>query len=203
MNIYKPTAEEIKTILENHSHWLKEDCEGWMGMQASLRMANLSGANLSGTDLRIANLRMANLSWADLSGADLSRASLSGANLSGADLSRAIGITMACPSDGSFIGWKKACADNNYVLVKLQIPEDAKRSSGTGRKCRCDKAKVLGIFGFDGKEYDEAYSDYDVNFIYKVGEMVIPDDFDENRWNECSNGIHFFITKTEAEEYKI
>ena len=36
---------------------------------------------------------------------------------------------------------------------------------------------------------------------YTVGEMVYPDTFDENRWNECSNGIHFFINKQEAIDY--
>lgn len=26
-------------------------------------------------------------------------------------------------------------------------------------------------------------------------------DFDENRWNECAPGIHFFITRDEAVRY--
>ena len=135
--------------------------------------------------------------------ANLSDADLSDANLRGADLRGAIGITMACPSDGAFIGWKKAITDNGIAIVKLQITEDAKRSSATGRKCRCDKAQVLAIFDQNGNEVETAYSNRDKSFVYKTGEIVVPDSFDEYRWNECSNGIHFFITRSEAEEYNL
>jgi hypothetical protein len=37
--------------------------------------------------------------------------------------------------------------------------------------------------------------------VYKVGEMVYPDSFDEDRWNECCHGIHFFVNKEDAEKY--
>ena len=168
---------------------------------AYLRNADLSGAYLSDADLRRADLSGANLSGADLSGADLRRADLSGANLSGADLSGAKGITMACPSDGAFTAWKKARIGDDFAIVKLQIPEDAKRSSATGRKCRCDKAVVIAIYDKDGNEISMAFSDRDRNFIYKTGKYIVPDSFDDDRWNECSHGIHFFITRTEAEEY--
>ena len=175
---------------------------------ADLSRANLSRANLSDANLIGADLIRADLIGADLSGADLIGADLSGANLSDADLIRANligakGITMACPSDGAFIGWKKAITDNGIAIVKLQITEDAKRSSATGRKCRCDKAQVLAIFDEYGKEIETAHSDRDSGFVYKTGEIVVPDSFDENRWEECSNGIHFFITRTEAEEYNL
>lgn len=50
-------------------------------------------------------------------------------------------VSLACPSEGSFIGWKVV----DGCLIKLLIPEDAKRSSATTHKCRCDKAKVLEI----------------------------------------------------------
>jgi len=77
------------------------------------------------------------------------------------------------------------------------ITEDAKRSSATTRKCRASKAKVLEISG----GITEVSSKWDIHFIYKVGETVEVKDFDENRWNECSTGIHFFLTRKEAEEY--
>ena len=205
--LYKPTPDEIKEILENHKHWLNEDCEGWKKMSdANLSDADLSDANLSGADLRCANLSDANLSDADLSGADLRCANLSDANLSDADLSDAdlsgAEPKIACPSAGAFIGWKKAWHDaGESAIIKLQIPEDAKRSSATGRKCRADKAIVLAIYNLDGDEIDSAYSLYDHDFVYRKGESIIPDAFDDNRWNECSHGIHFFITREEAEEY--
>lgn len=86
------------------------------------------------------------------------------------------------------------------MIVKLMIPEDAKRSSATSRKCRCDKAKVLSITKIDGSAYEEnnVASDRDPEFIYEIGKEVSVPDFDENRWNECSTGIHFFITRDEA-----
>ena len=93
------TQEELDKIIEQHQHWLNEDCEGWEGMRADLsgadlsdadlRSANLSCANLRGANFRGANLCCANLSGADLSGANLCCANLSGADLSGADLSDA------------------------------------------------------------------------------------------------------------------
>ena len=142
---------------------------------------------------------------ADLSNADLSNAYLSNADLRNADLSNAenISIPINCPEKGAFIGFKKALSDENEeVIVELLITEDAKRSSATSRKCRCSKAKVLSITSLDGTEqYDEAYSNYDDEFIYEIGKIVEPDSFDEDRFDECSNGIHFFITRQEAVDY--
>jgi len=82
------------------------------------------------------------------------------------------------------------------VLVKLMIPEDAKRLSATGRKCRASKAVVLDIVGAS-----TAYSTHNSCFEYRIGETVYPDCFDEDRFHECSGGIHFFITREEAEQY--
>ena len=44
------TQEELDNIVEQHQHWLKEDCEGWEDMKAYLRGADLRGANLSDAD---------------------------------------------------------------------------------------------------------------------------------------------------------
>ena len=271
------TQEELKTILENHKHWVAEDCEDWGNLKANfcganlrgadlyganlrganlrgadlygadlrganlydadlyganlrgadlydadlyganlrganlyganLRGADLYGANLRGADLRGANLRGANLYGADLYGADLYGADLRGANLRDADLRGADlrgakhipYIPMVCPEEDEFIGWKKA--DNH--IVKLLIPTEAKRSSATTRKCRCSKAKVLAIYELDGTESKdtEVKSNYDNSFIYKVGEIVEVIDFDENRWEECAKGIHFFMQRKEAIDY--
>ena len=209
---------KLNEILEKHKHWINEDCDGWREMKADLRgadlcRADLYGANLYGADLRRANLRGAdlrgaNLYGADLYGANLSGADLYGANLYGADLYRAdlYGaknipfIPYACPDFGMFIGFKKA-RDN--LIVVLEIPDDAKRLSATGRKCRCDKARVLEIQNLDGTKSDktEAVSQHDKDFIYRVGEIVSVPDFCEDRWNECSKGIHFFINRQEAVDY--
>lgn len=175
---------------------------------ADLRYADLKGADLKYANLRGADLRCANLRYANLRGASLINADLRDADLSGSDLSDIKGFYFpyACPDYGKFIGWKKAFLKQNpigRVLIELEIPEDAKRVSATGRKCRCDKAKVLSIRDFQGNvlNRDEAVSFYDNSFVYKVGEMVSVSNFDENRWNECSTGIHFFINRQEATTY--
>ena len=176
---------------------------------ANLRGANLRDADLCGADLRDANLRGANLRDADLCGADLRDAdlcyanlcyaNLCGANLCGANLCGAKGTYMACPTDGSFIGWKKA---SGYI-VKLQIPEDARRNSAGGEKCCCDKAYVVEIQNMDGTkaDIDTIHSNHDANFVYTVGATVEVSDFDGDRWNECAPGIHFFIDRRAAVEY--
>ena len=125
-----------------------------------------------------------------------------GANLSDAYLRGAKEvpyIPLACPSDGAFIGWKKV----HGKLVKLQIPDDARRCSATTQKCRCDKALVLAITDLDGSNPIEEIENTAQahNVTYKVGELVLPDSFDEDRWNECSHGIHFFINKQDAIDY--
>ena len=210
---------EIKEILEKHLKWIKDENGG---ERADLSGANLSGADLSGADLYESNLSRANLSRADLSGANLSGADLSGANLSGADLSGAnlyesdlsraslsganlsgaknlneieelfISYTSICP-EGSIIGWKKC---RNNVIVKLEIPAEAKRSNAAGRKCRAEYAKVLEVIGSD-----VGISQHDCQTEYRVDETVYPDKWDENRWEECSSGIHFFISRAEADRY--
>ena len=83
------STEELKTILENHNHWLNEDCENWEDMKADLSYADFRGANLSCADLSYANLSGVNLTNADFKGANLSGANLRGANLNGANLNGA------------------------------------------------------------------------------------------------------------------
>ena len=171
---------------------------------ANLSGANLSGANLKGADLRVTNLIGinlidANLKRADLRGANLTDASLTGANLKDVKDNHITSFfELQCPEKGSFIGYKKA----NNKIVELLITEDAKRSSATTRKCRCNKAKVLSITSLDGKKnFKKVVSDYDSNFIYEVGKIVEVKNFDENRWKKCAHGIHFFITRNEAVMY--
>lgn len=253
------TKEELNKILENHMHWILEDCDDWRSMRADLSdadlrgvdlsFANLCGAKLYGVDLSRANLRGANLSCtslydanlrkadlsdanlsganlcdanlyeailcgtipqaADLYGADLERVNLCDTNLYGADLHEAKNvpfIPMVCPDTGLFTAWKKAAVlkgrNSLDVIVKLEVPEDARRSSATSRKCRCDKAIVKSITSLDGSEsFNSAFSKYDKCFIYEVGKTVSVPDFDENRFNECTSGIHFFVNRQEAVDY--
>ena len=166
------------------------------GERPDLSGANLSGANLSGADLSRANLSRANLIGANLSGADLRDANLSGA----VGIELALARASHLPSDGPITGWKKL-ADGK--IAKLQIPAIAKRSHGASRKCRASEAKVLAIFESDGKtKAKSGVSQHDSRFVYEVGKTVKPTEpFNEDRWDECASGIHFFITRIEAENY--
>ena len=193
------TNDELRKIIKKHEKWLKNQ-EG--GERANLYGADLYGANLCGANLGGANLCGAYLSGAKLYGANLYGANLYGANLYGANLRGAKNVPfvpMTCPDSGSFTAWKKA----HGHIVKLLIPEDARRSSATGRKCRCDKAVVVAIETVSGEsaELGEIASDYDGTFIYKVGETVAEPNFCEDRFKECEKGIHFFINRQEAVDY--
>ncbi|WP_222050837.1 pentapeptide repeat-containing protein [Rhizobium laguerreae] len=165
---------------------------------ADLRSADLRSADLRSADLRSADLRSANLYGADLRSADLRSANLYGADLRSADLNKAknaelpIAQTRVLP-EGSLIGWKKC---SYGVIVKLRIPEEAKRSHAFGRKCRAEFADVVEVIGGE-----VGISMHDNKTAYHVGQRVTPDTFDENWMEECAPGIHFFITRIEAENY--
>lgn len=192
--------KELDKILENHKLWLRGEGGG--------QRANLAYVDLKDADLRGANLRRADLIGTNLNGADLRGADLRGAYLIDTYLNGVItdehttGYHSICPEEGSFIAYKK-CKDKkeNSLIVKLLIPEDAKRSSATSRKCRASKAVVVSIENMIGNPHEIAYSMHDANFKYEVGKTVSVDDFDEDRWKECSTGIHFFMTKQEAKDY--
>ena len=114
-----------------------------------------------------------------------------------------------CPEEGEFVGWKQCILKRRkyikWCIVKLLIPKDAKRSSAFSNKCRCSKAKVLGIYDIYGNELTNkcrAESLRDVSPVkYIKGHYVYPDSFDEEWCNECSHGIHFFMTFDEALHY--
>lgn len=128
-------------------------------------------------------------------------------------------MPMACPEEGEFVGYKIASDDRitSYytfiihpyenlasanVLVTLKIPADAKRSSAGGRKCRCNKAEVIEIEHVTTHEnLSVAYSKHDTRFEYHIGEEISEPNFNENRWGECSEGIHFFVNRKEALQY--
>jgi hypothetical protein len=178
-------ANDLKTILEKHKMWLNDEDGGEMAdlSGANLSWANLSGANLSGANLSGANLSGANLSWADLSG------------VQHIESARNLFYPLTCPEKGEYTAFKKA----DEKIVELRIPADAKRLSATGRKCRANKAVVISITTLDGDPAgNEVCSDYDSSFVYRVGETVEVNNFDENRWNECAPGIHHYITREEA-----
>ena len=170
---------------ESENNTIKETLLEAVKAKADLYGADLRDANLRDADLYGSNLRCANLYGADLRGADLRGAK---------DIPAiAIAETRVC-AEGDIFGYKKCL---NGIIVKLLIPKEAKRNNAFGRKCRAEYAKVIEIIGAD-----KAISQHDNSFIYKVGDIVGPTTpFDEDFNNECSTGIHFFITLEEAKNY--
>lgn len=112
---------------------------------------------------------------------------------------------------GAFIAFKKVrLKDGEYLsraILTLEIPTDAKRITAVdSRKCRAEKVLVLKAEDVSGPPISETarlYSSYDNAFQYRVGELVIANSFDDDIRKECSNGISFFITRKEAEEYEL
>lgn len=121
-------------------------------------------------------------------------------------------LPMICPDEGSFIGFKQAhatCTESGNTggcpcIVKMCVPAHARRSSGSSRKCRCSEALILDAWDLNGTPIDRRSvisSNHDPDFKYKIGDSIHIDDFDENRWNECSAGFHFFMNEEEARNY--
>lgn len=139
----RPDHVQLKTILEKHQKWLKNE-EG--GESANLRGANLEGVNLVEANLRGANLEGVNLRRADLVGADLVWADLEESNLEGANL-RGTYLFGANLTDtkgviGFYLGkhfgyaWKNK---ENQIIVKIgckeaEIGEIIKQAKGLGKK---------------------------------------------------------------------
>lgn len=182
--------------------------------EAVRKNVDLSFAHLAIRILSDVDLSNANLKYASFVGSKLNKVNFNGANLKGANFTYSVltdvtfdnakGINDQCPKEGSFIGWKKCKTIRNHpYIVKLEIPTDAKRCSGTDKKCRCSKAKVLEIQNLDGTVadfVDHVFSPtYKNNKVcYKVGETIYSDWFDDNFWVECSHGIHFFMDRNDA-----
>ena len=136
------------------------------------------------------------MAGADLREANLTGACLAGANLAGADLDQAVARTRITPEAGAFIAWKKV---ENGAVLKLEILEDAQRVGGlVGRKCRASEVRVLEAFGGSGGEYRSCRNE---EFEYRVGAVARVDNFDADPKTECAAGIHFFMSRAEAEAY--
>ena len=212
----KITKEELKTILEQHKLWLNSTgkegkCANLTRANlthanlrcANLRCANLTSADLTGADLTDAYLYRADLTRADLTRADLTRADLTGADLTGADLTGATLVNTILDEKEqcrngivlteSMIGYKNS---NEDKIITLEIPIGAKVFSINNNKRRTNKCKVIDMQG-----ETELCSIYDTDFKYHVGDEIDIIDFDDNYNVECGAGIHFFLTREEAEKY--
>ena len=223
------TQEELDKIVEQHKHWIKQDCEGWEGMRANLYGANLYGANLieadlssanlngadliganlNGTNLIKADLSGANLSWANLSEANLSRANLYGANLNGANLSRA--NLYGANLNGANLSW----AERFRLGMVVDEPLMGYKKTDEGVVITAEIPAGAIVFCINGSKcrtnrakitdmgvHEVLHSQYDNTFEYRLGQEINIKDFNLMYNVECASGFHFFRTRKEAEEYK-
>lgn len=190
-NIDFSNASFVQVCLRNvdfsncqlNNAWFENDSfEGTKFVQADLTACMLRNADLRGCDLRGANLFCAVLEHARL------EECISDENTKF--------FRLFCPETGAFVGYKKCCDDR---IVELLIPADAKRTSATRNSCRCNRAKVLIIKSPDCSTYfEEAWSLVNESFMYRKGSWVEVPDFDEDRWNDSTTGIHFWLSREEA-----
>lgn len=198
----------LTETIQLHRLWLQDNFKGARLVMENQRLVNRS---FSFADLRKAIFRGSNLSGSSMYHADIRGADFRGADLRGVNFEAAIvdettlGLPpLVCPEEGGFTAFKKVYFLNKPYIAQLYVPADAKRSSATSRKCRCSKAKVIKFFTSDRKvaKLDSAHSQWDPKFYYHKGKYVEPEyPFDEDRWEECASGIHFFMTFAEAVDY--
>ena len=202
------TQQELDKIVEQHQHWIYEDCEGWEEMRADLTGAdlmgaNLTGANLMGADLMGANLYGANLTRADLTGANLTGANLMGADLMGANLTganlyeaklyRAEELRLGKILTEPMTGYKKT---QEGIVITAEIPIGAIVFCINASKCRTNRAKITDMDG-----HEVLHSQYDNTFEFRLGQEIEIKDFNLMYNVECASGFHFFRTRKEAEGY--
>jgi len=146
-----------------------------------------------------ADFSQSNLTRADFRNSDLENALFQNANLTGTSFD----ARPKAPEKGSFVGWKRVYdKQGNSVIAELLIPEDAKRVTPLfGRMCRAEFVKVLELSPNISFAKCKFYPDR----VYRVGEIVHAGFYDDNVQIGCTlfGGIHFFLTREEAEQHSV
>lgn len=192
--------KELERLVEENQSLENMNFDGMDLTCFNFKGKNLKNASFVNTNLEGVDFRNANLEGVNISGANLFGSMLEGANLNNivSDDSTKF-FKLHCPEKGAFLGYKKCF---NSRMVTLLIPADAKRTSATLTSCRSDKAKVLSIKSIDYKiSYNDASAFVNEDFIYRVGQTVYASGFTEDRWVESTQGIHYYLTRKEAEAY--
>ena len=160
------------------------NCKDALFLSANLTEASFEGADLDGTSFAQANLTEANLQ---------------DTNIITAEFDNTIGIYPVCPDTGSFTGWTLAeDSKGNDFLIKAMIPWQAKRSSGTTRKCRTNKLYIDKIFTINGEDVPKSFRLKNRDIKTAVGESLVDDDYEVDRFKISSTDLYFWISKEEA-----
>lgn len=203
--------EALSHTVREHGEWLKYD----LGARACLENMDLRGRNFRDADLEGATFRDSNLQGADftdanLLNADFTRADLTGACLWNATIDGIVFDNTRLPSpvldlSGCATGYKVVMLDavDIPVVIELKFPEGTKFASTiTSRKCRASEAVVVRCITPKYEDTTTWSSIFCHEFSYRLGQSVVPvKPLDANILTECAAGIHFFVTREEAERY--
>ncbi len=189
------TLSSFQNTVLNSVNFENSSVENTLFDGCPMKSAVFKNAWMRTASFRYCDMRECNIEGANLFGAVLEYANLEGI-ISNEDTQW---FRLHCPEEGAFLAYKKCVNDR---MVQLLVPADAKRTSATLPPCRCSKAKVLTIKSFDYEQnFDEAWSLVDENFVYRKGQWVEVKNFNENRWEDSTTGIHFWMTRAEAQAY--
>ncbi len=172
----------------SNSYFRYSDFSNSYFSNSDFRYSDFSNSYFSNSYFRNSNFRYSNFRYSNFRNSDFRNSDFRNSDFRNSKFNYRI-----LPEEGKIIGYKKA----GNEIIKLEIDCETAVGGMIGRKCRCKKAKVLEITN----NKKEIYSDYDNSFIYKVGEIVEVEDWNDKPYLECEKGIHFFITRQEAEDY--
>ena len=108
------------------------------------------------------------------------------------------------PSDQSVEVWKACKVNDIPVYVRLNVPPDARRVTpllNINCKSRVEYAEVAEIIDRNGIQYNECRSfvHKGTPLIYRVGEIVKPDGFNDDPNTECAQGINVHLYKDQCD----
>jgi hypothetical protein len=107
---------------------------------------------------------------------------------------------------------KVVCKDTgkqiDEVIVKLEVPDDAKRVYCDYGKIRVSKAVTVGFYKLNGKTYTLntkrghiAVAQYGTGYEYEIGKTQKPKEAFDSTFGRCGSGIHGFESFQEAVDY--
>ena len=175
---------------------------------SNLSRARFGSADMDTVNLERCSLRNVNFDAARLQSVRFENCSLRNAYFEDSNMMREVTTNHPQLPQGELEGWKLLCGgtgehDCYPVIARLRIPRDAQRVQPVvGYKCRASFVITEELFYPEGiKGSPSVHASYDRTTVYRVGEWTVSDRYDDNPFVQCSHGIHFFLTRKEAEDY--
>lgn len=197
-------------IVMHHSKLRNAQVDGAVMVNCNVSHCDFTGASLVGCDLSGSNFQNATLTNANLSGSllngtdfrncDLSTTNLNFAYTPGMIIDKTTKLpNFQIPQEVDLIGYKVLAGS---LIATLKIPANAKRTGSLGsRKCRAEFVEVMSVTNRINREVLGGGTSYFYQTQYRIGEIIKADRYDPDIRKQCTNGIHFFMNKNDAEEY--